>query len=142
MTEPDKPWGIAPILLVKDVQASLDYFEQKLGFTVCGTWGEPVTFAIVGRQKAFLMLGAATDPDQIIPNWRNREKCSDVYVWVDDAKAVYEEFQKSGATIDYELYEAPHGCLEFGVQDLDDHDISFGQVLECSQEDSEDAKSS
>ena len=33
------------------------------------------------------------------------------------------------ATIDYTLYDAPHGCREFGIQDLDGYDIAFGQIL-------------
>ena len=53
----------------------------------------------------------------------------DAYFWVDDAEAIYAEFQASGANIDYSLYVAPHGVKEFGIQDLDDHDIAFGQVI-------------
>ena len=49
------------------------------------------------------------------------------YFWVDDAEAIYAEFQNSGAIIDYTLYNAL-GHQEFGVQDLDDHDIAFGQI--------------
>ena len=31
----------------------------------------------------------------------------------------------------YELCEQPYGCLEFGIQDLDGHDIAFGQDLDA-----------
>ncbi len=36
----------------------------------------------------------------------------------------------TAAHIDYELCIQPYGVKEFGVQDLDDHDIACGQVLE------------
>jgi len=32
-------------------------------------------------------------------------------------------------TIDDSLYETPYGVKEFGVQDLDGHDIAFGEDL-------------
>ena len=31
--------------------------------------------------------------------------------------------------VTYTIYTTPWGTREFGVQDLDDHDIAFGQVL-------------
>jgi len=48
---------------------------------------------------------------------------------VDDVDALYAELQASGAIIDYTLYVTPWGTKEFGVQDLDGHDIAFGQIL-------------
>lgn len=122
--------GVAPILLVRDLPASLAYFRGKVGFGVNGTWGEPPCFAIIRRDRCTLMLATAEQPDGIVPNWKLREKTSDLYIWVDDAEAIYDELRERGANIDYELYEAPHGCLEFGIQDLDDHDLSIGQVLD------------
>ena len=44
--------------------------------------------------------------------------------------AIYEEFKQRGAIIDYTLGIKHYGVTEFGVQDVDDHDIAFGQVLD------------
>ena len=120
--------AVAPILMVADVPASLAYWHDKVGFTA-ETWGDPPDFAILTRDGARIMLSQAPAGTTIIPNWRVREKTSNVYVWVDDAKALYEELKGRGATIDWDLYEAPYGVLEFGIQDLDDQDIAFGQIL-------------
>jgi hypothetical protein len=54
----------------------------------------------------------------------------DIYFWVDDVDAIYEELRERGAIIDYHLGVKPYGVKEFGVQDVDDHDIGFGQVLD------------
>jgi hypothetical protein len=51
------------------------------------------------------------------------------YFWVDDADAIYEEFKSRGAIIDYEIGNKPYNVREFGIQDLDGHDIAFGQIL-------------
>ena len=39
------------------------------------------------------------------------------------------ELIERGAMIDYEIYDAPHGFREFGVQDPDGYDIAFGQRI-------------
>ena len=75
------------------------------------------------------MLAQAGRGAKLIPNWKIVDKTWNVYFWVDDADALYHEVQKRGAIIDYTIYTTPWGTREFGVQDLDDHDIAFGQVL-------------
>ena len=52
-----------------------------------------------------------------------------IYFWVEDAEAFYEELKDLGATIDYELGDKDYGCREFGIQDLDGYDIAFGQDM-------------
>ncbi len=122
--------GAAPILLVSDMEKSLAYYQQSLGFVDGETLqGDPPEFALLRRGRVHIMLARAPADAVITPNWRIREKTSSVYIWVDDARAIYQEFLDRGVPIDYSLYEAPHGCLEFGVSDPDGHDISFG---ECS----------
>jgi hypothetical protein len=126
---PAKIVAHAPILMVRNVPASVTYWVDKVGFTVGGLWGEPPEFAILDRDAAHLMLSQAPGDHTIVPHWRVRDKMWNAYFWVDDARAMYDEANLRGAIIDYELYEAPYGVLEFGIQDLDDQDIAFGQDL-------------
>jgi uncharacterized glyoxalase superfamily protein PhnB len=119
----------APVLLVKDILQSAAYFRDKLGFTKQSLYNEPPSFAIIRRDGMTVMLSQVQADQTFVPNWRIVEKMWDVYFWVDDAEAIYAEFQNSGAIIDYTLYTTPWGVKEFGVQDLDDHDIAFGQVI-------------
>jgi uncharacterized glyoxalase superfamily protein PhnB len=118
----------APVLLVADIVNSIEYWTEKLGFNA-NTYGEPADFAILRRDSCFMMLSQAPTDHEIVPNWKIKDMTWNAYFWVDDAKKIYEEFQKSGADIDYKLHEKPYGVLEFGIQDLDDHDIAFGQDL-------------
>ena len=50
---------------------------------------------------------------------------------VDDADTLYEQFKAAGAKMDYGPCDQPYGCREFGIQDLDSHDIAFGQDTEA-----------
>ena len=121
--------GSATILLVKDIVAAANYYRDRVGFTYERFWGEPPHFCILERDGLHLMLSQVNDPADVRPHWKIVDKMWNVYFWVDDAKALYAELQERGATIDYTLYDAPHGCREFGIQDLDGYDIAFGQIL-------------
>lgn len=119
----------APILFASDLPATIVYWTGKVGFEAAGVWGEPADFAILGRDGARLMLSQAPAGHEIVPLWRVKSMLWNAYFWVDDAAALYEEMQRRGAIIDYELCTKPYDVLEFGIRDLDDQDIGFGQVL-------------
>lgn len=122
--------GVAPILLVRDIRAAADYYRDKLGFSYDRLWGDPPDFCMVQRDGNTVMLSQAPTHAEIVPHWKVVHQMWNAYFWVDDVDAIYEEYQASGATIDYTLHLKPYGVREFGVQDLDGHDLAFGQVVD------------
>ena len=122
--------GSAPILLVADVVASAEYYRDKLGFEFDRFWGEPPCFCMPHRDGHVVMLSQVEDPKHIVPHYKVVENLWNIYFWVDDVEAIHAELTGRGATIDYDLCIQPHGCKEFGVQDLDGYDIAFGQDLD------------
>jgi len=120
--------GVSPVLLVADLQRSVDYFTDQLGFE-CHVFGEPPNFATAARDAAVILIALSDQPERLVPHWQIVDKMWDAYIRVDDADAIYAEVQARGAGIDYTIYDAPHGFREFGVQDPDGHDIAFGQQL-------------
>ena len=120
--------GISPVLLVADLDRSVAYYRDRLGFD-CTIYGDPPNFATADREGATLLLALAEDSSRLVPHWRIVDKMWNVYIRCDDADAIYAEVQERGAGIDYTIYDAPHGFREFGVQDPDGHDIAFGQPL-------------
>jgi predicted enzyme related to lactoylglutathione lyase len=120
--------GISPVLLMSDVERTVEYYRDRLGFR-CEVYGEPPNFVVASRDGATILLALCEEPERIVPNWRIVDNVWNAYIRVDDADAVYAEVQERGAGIDYTIYDAPHGFREFGVQDPDGHDIAFGQPL-------------
>ena len=119
----------APVLLVRDVQLAAAYYKDKLGFHDQAFFGDPVNFAMVRREGFTIMLGAAVDPEPIVPNWKRAHGLWNVYIWVADVDAIYAEYQANGAIIDYTLGNKAYGVREFGVRDLDGYDIAIGQIM-------------
>ena len=119
----------APVLLVRDVVASASHYRDRLGFSFDRLWGEPPDFCMVQRDGHTVMLSEAPPGAKLVPHWQVVGQMWNVYFWVDDVEAIYEELRGRGAIIDYSLGIKPYGVKEFGVQDLDGHDIAFGQLL-------------
>lgn len=129
MAEQAKLTGVAPILLVKDIQASARYWKEQVGFAEMELFGEPPGFAIGARDGIRVMLAQVHPGTPIVPHWKTVHHMWNAYFWVNDAKALYQELIARGAKIDYELHLKPYGVLEFGIQDLDEQDIAFGQIV-------------
>jgi catechol 2,3-dioxygenase-like lactoylglutathione lyase family enzyme len=119
----------APVLFVRDVHAAAADYRDAMGFSFGKIWGEPPWFVILHRDGMHVMVKQIDDHSHIVPRSTVSAGLWDTYFWVDDVAALYREFVGRGAKIDYGLCDQPYGCREFGTQDLDGHDIGFGQVL-------------
>lgn len=126
---PAKLTASSPVFLVRDVVAAANHYRDTMGFNYDQFYGEPPDFVILHRDGMYLMLKRADDPSHIVPLWTISDKLWNAYFWVDDADALHAEFVQRGATIDYGPCDQPYGCREFGIQDLDGHDVGFGQVV-------------
>lgn len=118
--------AVAPVIFVRDVVAAEAYYREKLGFEPGNLYHHPPDFCIQSRDGCTVML--ARSP-VVTPHWQVVRSTWTAYFWVDDAHALYQEMVERGATIDYGLGLKAYGVLEFGVQDLDGHDLGFGQVV-------------
>ena len=114
----------APILQVRDVLRSRDFYTEKLGFSSHGVWGEPPCFCIVGRGTVTIMLDASRDTGPLPVNqyWA-------AYVYVDDVETLHREYTAAGVEIPRQPEDMPYGCRDFDVRDSDGHLIAFGQDL-------------
>jgi hypothetical protein len=117
------------VLLVKDVVKAANHYRDAMGFAYERVWGEPPGFVILYRDGMYLMLKQVEDARHVVPHWTVSEQLWDAYFWVSGVDALHAEFVRRGAKIDYGPCDQPYGCREFGVQDLDGHDIGFGEVM-------------
>jgi predicted enzyme related to lactoylglutathione lyase len=108
--------GIEPILSVRDLAASVQYYVQALGFTQT-SWAYP-TFTAVKRDgcQIFLCEGEQGRPG----TW--------IWIGVDDADVLYEEYRRSGANVRHAPRNYPW-ALEFHVEDPDGHILRFGSEV-------------
>jgi len=120
----------APYFPVANVEQSVAFYEQRLGFRCEYSAGTPLQFAICSRDGFALMLRRVAAPERIVPN-EKQGGTWDAFFWVNDAEALYAEFQAQGVEITYgPLIQEAYGMKEFALRDGDGHVLGFGQALE------------
>ena len=106
-------------LAVTDIPAAVDFYTQKLGFTLAFTWGDPPTFAGVKLDKVEVFLQKGT-PD---PNG------SSVYFLVGDADQLDECHRAKGVEVAQEIGDREYAIRDYVVRDLNGYYLSFGHHL-------------
>jgi len=64
----------APILLVKDVVRSAEYWRDKVGLSYSRFWGEPPAFCMPQQDGHIIMLSQAPKNHVIVPHWKIVDK--------------------------------------------------------------------
>ncbi len=102
-----------PVFLVKDVDASISYYKDALGFSL--RWRAGTGFAGIARDKCSILL---TNDNQSQPRmW--------IWIGVPDVRALHEDFVTSGARI----RNPPNNfewAVEMQVEDLDGNVLRIG----------------
>jgi predicted enzyme related to lactoylglutathione lyase len=125
-------WCIAPYFIVDDVVTTANFYRDRLGFEYERFWGEPLCFCMVQRNGVVLMLKQLERKGLMRPNRTAdpEEAAWDAYIWVENADALYAEFQSKGVTIARPICDQDYGCRDFDVEDCNGYRLCFGQNLE------------
>jgi catechol 2,3-dioxygenase-like lactoylglutathione lyase family enzyme len=114
-----------PLFVVSDLQRSIDFYCQKLGFEEPSVWGEPPCFAMTFRDGFELMLslteGAAT------PKPNGPHGVWDVYVRVTDLDAELAALNEAGVLIDRGPVKMMYDMREIDIVDPDGYRICLAQ---------------
>lgn len=110
-----------PILDVASVEASIEHYTGKLGFTTSWDWpeGDDKTFAAVSNGAVTLFL--AETEGSIDPTW--------VFFDVNSADHVHEAYVEAGATIVEAPNDKPWGSREFLATDPDGNVLRIASPL-------------
>jgi catechol 2,3-dioxygenase-like lactoylglutathione lyase family enzyme len=120
---------IAPSFIVKDVEASVAFYVDKLGFeTRYIAPDDGPFFAIVGRDNISIFLKAIAPDIKPIPNHTRHEWARlDAYISTVDPDALFEEYQSRGVTFYKPLKDDNDGLRGFEVADADGYILFFGR---------------
>jgi catechol 2,3-dioxygenase-like lactoylglutathione lyase family enzyme len=120
----------APYFPVADVERSVDFYQQRLGFQREYAAGSPLQFAICSRDGLAVMFRLVADPHLIVPSERQGGTW-DAFFWVRDAAVLHREYQAQAVEIAYgPLIQEAYRMKEFAVRDCDGHVLGFGQALD------------
>ncbi|HYI13584.1 MAG TPA: VOC family protein [Thermoanaerobaculia bacterium] len=125
-------WHLAPNLIVRDVVAAANDYRDRLGFAYERFWGDPPAFGMVYRSLAVIMLRQMPGETAVRPNRMAdpEGEAWDIYLWVEDATALHDEYAAKGVKIVRGLCDQPYGCRDFEVEDSNGYRLCFGQNIE------------
>ena len=121
---------IAPVFFTVNIDATVAWYQDKLGFECLGTWGEPPFYAMVGRDLQGIHFRCAPPPTANPDKYA--DELLDAYIFVDDADALYAEYEARGVEFTRGIADMPWQSREFVVKDLDGRLLAFGSNLQCA----------
>lgn len=107
-----------PVLSVSDVEETVKYWHEVLGFPGHWTWGTPANHGGVSWHGAFIQFSRDGDAAA-----RMRGQC--VWVRVKNIRELYQLHQDRKAEIVMSLEKQPWGFEEYVVKDLNGNYITF-----------------
>jgi catechol 2,3-dioxygenase-like lactoylglutathione lyase family enzyme len=113
-----------PILLVRDVTASADFFRQKLGFEIDFLYGAPPFYGSVSRDGACLHLRFVHELVFHLAAARE-ESLVCACIETDDVQALFEEFRTRGAPVAQTPARQAWGGTDLHIPDPDGNVIAF-----------------
>lgn len=125
----ESPWHIAPTLGVRDVKQAVEYYTSVLGFECPGgvfegvAPGEGGVYAIVRRGDIEIHLQIRRR--EVFAGKRESIE-GDVYLFVPDVDALFEEFKAKGALIHRAPEDSSYGLRDFVIEDREGHRLAFG----------------
>lgn len=122
--------SINPFFIVKDLQVSISYYIERLGFQLDfqGPDQDPY-YGRVSRDGIGIMLKAIL-PDVLPHPNRTRHEWArwDAYIYVLDPDALFDEFRQRGVSFVTELSFIDEGLWGFEVTDADGYLLAFARV--------------
>ena len=115
--------GIGPVLPVPDVQATVDYYCQQLGFVLDFVMGEPADHGSVTRGKVGIQFTLCAEPKV------GRSYPGYFYLFVEDIDVLAAEYRDRGIAFSQALQTRDHGMREFEVVDLNGFRLRYGAYV-------------
>lgn len=115
--------GSACVFVVRDLEASLAYYRDALGFEATFTYGTPLYYACLCRDEVQLHLLAAAATSRLPGQGA-------LCVFVTDVDAVHAEVAGRGARVVKPPQDYAYGMRDFDVLDLDGNQIVYGMASE------------
>lgn len=122
--------SIRPSFIVKDLQTSIAYYRDRLGFQLDfeGPDGNPF-WAGVSRDGIGIMLKAVTPDVLPCPNHTRHEWAPpDAHIYSRDPDALFDEFRRRGASFVKTLSFVEAGLFGFSITDADGYLLLFYQL--------------
>jgi catechol 2,3-dioxygenase-like lactoylglutathione lyase family enzyme len=122
-----KTTAISPCFIVSDVDQTIAFYRDKLGFeTRFREPDEGPFFAIIGRERVQIFIKSDKDVSPLPNHKRHHYMRLDAFVYAPDPDALAAEFADHGAAFSKPLMDTHDGLRGFEISDPDGYVLFFG----------------
>lgn len=118
-----KFWKVSPHIRVKDVEETVKWYKEHLGFGEEWYWGNPVTDGGCKRDELRMLFGKTIEPFE-------KPKELSLIFFVTAVDEIYKEVRDRGLEIIQPIETYEYGIREFMIQDINGYPIRFAESVE------------
>ena len=126
--------SLTPNLMVNDVEETIEYYTDVLGFTLLMTVPETgkLDWAMVKRNDVVMMFQSSKSLKEGVPRLAGEKPGGGLtfYIKVDRVTEIHEELFNNEAEIISELESTFYNTIEFSVADLNGYILTFSEDQE------------
>jgi uncharacterized glyoxalase superfamily protein PhnB len=125
--------NLIPNIMVEDVNKTLDYYKDLLGFNVYATNPEQGKYdwAMAGKGNTSIMFQSRESLAGEMPVFKGKDIGASLtfYIGVDNVDELYKSI-KDRADVVMDMRKTFYGAMEFGIKDLNGYILVFAQNQE------------
>lgn len=126
--------SLTPNLMVNDVEETIEYYTDVLGFTLLMTVPEKgkLDWAMVKRNDVVMMFQSTKSLQKGVPRLQGEKPGGGLtfYIKVDRVTEIHEELFNNEAEIISELESTFYNTIEFSVADINGYILTFSEDKE------------
>lgn len=107
-----------PLLVVGDIPAAVDFYKNKLGFSIGFLWGDPPEMAGMNLDNVSIHL------------YKGESRGNQVYFVVGDADELYQFHRNNGVEIVVEPGDRLYELRDYRIKDPWGNELSFGHYIQ------------
>jgi len=123
--------SLTPNLMVNDVEETIEYYTDILGFTLLMTVPETgqLDWGMVKRNEVVMMFQSAQSLKEGVPRLKGEKPGGGLtfYIKVDKVAEMHEEFFNNDVEIISDLESTFYNTLEFSIVDNNGYILTFSQ---------------
>jgi catechol 2,3-dioxygenase-like lactoylglutathione lyase family enzyme len=116
-----------PFLPVKNLEETISFYKEILGFSSEWTWGSPPTDAGISRDGLNLLF---VQNEKFVSLINTPEQRFELCLFVSNVDEIFKEIKAKGIVILSELKNEPWNVREFSILDCNGYILRIGEGLE------------
>jgi catechol 2,3-dioxygenase-like lactoylglutathione lyase family enzyme len=118
-----------PVICTDDIDRSLSYYIDILGFSFDFKYGDPPVYAGVKSGNAEIYFTCNPALTHLI---KENGLPPDIFIWVEDAGLLFKEHTDKGAEVVEPIAERPWGARQYVIKEINGYHLKFAQPFVSS----------